>query len=165
MSTGKPSLASGGIERAASVSYAWMLQRPKAGNPSACNMTVVVFNQRALSTGLGSSSKEVAYPNCVFDPTQPTLLTLTWGGGRPIPQVMEGGFVLDTTPNFIGSPAKVSPGFATFYRVATVGDFGSSSVQIELTNPMQGTNTLRTIVIMDGVTEVVDCGLGWKDGE
>jgi prepilin-type N-terminal cleavage/methylation domain-containing protein len=161
---GQPSLASGGIERTGAVSFAWMLQRPKAGIPSACNMTVVVFNQRSLSTGVRTSAKEVAYPNCVFDPAQPNLLTLTWGAGRPIPLVKEGGYVLDATPSFVGSPAKVGPGFATFYRVATVGDFGSSSVQIELGKPMQGTNTLRTIVIMDGVTEVLDCGLGWKAG-
>jgi prepilin-type N-terminal cleavage/methylation domain-containing protein len=173
---GKPYLQTGTgyIERAGAFTYAWMLQRPKAGNAQCCNASVLVYHQRPISSAGLLSSKEVAYPNSVIDalnngaegPPKHNLVTLTWSSGTPAPKVSEGSWVLDLGPKV---SAKVPP-LATFHRVVSVGDTttlnGANALPIELAQPLrfyQGTPP-HTIVTMDGVAEVIDCGPGWKSG-
>jgi prepilin-type N-terminal cleavage/methylation domain-containing protein len=182
---GTPFKGSGFVERAGGFSYSWVLQRPKAGNPSCCNMMVAVYNQRPLSSAGLLTGKEVAYPNSYVDPTniggaegppRHTLVTLTWATGKPTPQISEGGWVLDATnPALPGT--KPLPPVATFHRVVSVGDVVPytvnptlNSMPIELATPLRtittnnvgGLQLNRTLVTLDSVIEVVDCGPGWK---
>jgi prepilin-type N-terminal cleavage/methylation domain-containing protein len=150
--SGTPVLSSGFVDRGGGVSWAWMLQRPKARNPSCCNMTVVVYNQRPISAAKLLSGREVAYTGTPI-PNNQNQVMLNWNAGTPAPQVKEGGWVLDATAN--GS-------LVTFYRVTAVGDVAGNSVLIETDQPLQGTSAVRSIVIMEGVVEVIDCGPGWK---
>jgi prepilin-type N-terminal cleavage/methylation domain-containing protein len=181
---GTPYLTNGFVDRGGNFSWAWMLQRPKAGNASCCNMSVVVYNQRPLSGAGLLSGKEVAYLSYV-DPvsstlgetTKYTLVSLTWNpkGGTPKPQLAAGNWVLDMTPDANNVPV------GTFHRVVNVGDIAVYqpkpallSMPLELGQPLRTIMapvgptkkvfpTLnRNLVTMDGVSEVLDCGPGWK---
>jgi len=183
---GKPFLASGFVDRGGGFSWGWMLQRPKAGNASVCNMSVLVYNQRPLSAAGLLSGKEVAYvKSCYAGGLNPDaapdghLLMLTWPPSLPQPRVSEGSWIMDATPkhNNIPGNTKPLPCSATFHRVVSVGDVVNSSpvfpltnraMQIELAQPLSNdfvpAGSARTIVTMDGVAEVMDCGPGWKAG-
>jgi len=169
---GQPSTAATGVtERATSVSWAWLVRRPKAGLSSFCELTVVVYNQRPLTNTVQLAAKEQSYSNCpVGGPagTQMNLVTLVWGSGQPMPRVVEGGWVLDATPNASTVNAgKLGPCNATFYRVVNVGDTNGNSVEIELDKPLRGfprPGNRATIVILDGVAEVYECGAAWSAG-
>jgi hypothetical protein len=177
---GQPSTSGGSVERAGSYSWAWLLRRPRAGIKSVCELTVVVYEQRALSTTVKLGAKEQAYAVTV-NATQPNVITLSWNpaAGQVQPQVREGGWILDATagppkPNPNPKlPPLFTPGNAAFYRVVSVGDINvgatSSSIDVELAapmrdlfSPMQGPALNRTVVVMDGVAEVIDCGTGWR---
>jgi prepilin-type N-terminal cleavage/methylation domain-containing protein len=174
---GTPYLSNSFVDRAGSFTWAWMIQRPKSGNAACATMSVVVFNQRPIS-GVGRmSGKEVAYPKSYVDPSnigggegpiKHTLVTLTWPqSGTPAPQISEGGWVLDATPDSKGVPT------GTFHRVVSVGDvvpyqFNAAlqSLPLELGRPLTvlpGTPP-RNIIVMDSVSEVMDCGPAWKSG-
>jgi Tfp pilus assembly protein PilV len=174
-------LASGVVNRTNGVSWAWLLRRPKSGDPSCCNMTVVVFNQRAISSAVALSAREVLYPQCTVDPNQMTSVTLAWNAGTPTPPVRFGGWVMDATPNVDQNTGiqRNGPGMAKFYRVVSMGDVfppapgtGFNTMNIELAQPLQqalqpdGKTPLqyRTIVVIDNVVEVLECGSGWKPG-
>jgi hypothetical protein len=95
------------------------------------------------------------------------LVTLTWNpkAGKPAPQLAEGNWLLDMTPDANNVP------LATFHRVVSVGDVAiypqtpnTLSMPIELAQPVRNLPGVppHTMVTMDGVSEVLDCGPGWK---
>src|SRR5439155_21048399 len=109
--TGQPSFAGGSVDRGGSYSWAWLLRRAKAGNKSVCSITVVVYVQRPLGTGVQLAAREVAY--CSFFTSgagQPNLITLTCAAGSaPTPQIREGGWNFDmTTRPLVGTAPVVS---------------------------------------------------------
>jgi prepilin-type N-terminal cleavage/methylation domain-containing protein len=175
-------LPNGFVDRRGDFSWAWMVQRPKSGNASCCNMSVVVYNQRPLSGAGLLSGKEVAYTSFVDPGNQAagetqryTLVTLTWPrkGGTPAPQLSVGNWVLDMTPDSNNVPV------GTFHRVVSVGDVAVYtpnptlvSMPLELGQPLRnivitstgGRRGNRNLITMDGVSEVLDCGPAWKSG-
>src|SRR5207248_706490 len=134
---GQPSLAGGSVDRGGSYSWAWLLRRPKAGNRSICNITVVVYTQRSVGTGVPLSARELACgplpasvnnPPKAFNPLTPTLVTLTWQAGSTLqPQVREGSWIFDMTPGpvvpaVLPGPVTVQQwtvGNANFHRIVS----------------------------------------------
>jgi hypothetical protein len=164
---GTPSAAGGSVERAGKYSWAWLLRRPKTGVKSCCEMTIVVYEQRSLSTGVRGAVKE-SYFTTAWSAARPNVITLTIPGGKAPPQVREGGWILDATPVLKpGTKLFTSQGHAKFYRVVSVGDLGvGNTIEIELDKSVQNSadfaaNTPR-FVVLDGVVEVFECGTTWK---
>jgi hypothetical protein len=166
--TGIPSAAGGSVERAGKYSWAWLLRRPQTGVKSCCEMTIVVYEQRSLSTGLRGAVKEHDFA-ATWNAARPNVITLQWAAGTARPQVKEGGWILDATPVFKpGTNPKVhtSQGHAKFYRVVSVGDLIGNTVEVELDKSVQNAAdfTINTplFVVLDGVVEVFECGTTWK---
>ena len=185
---GTPYKPNGGfIERASNISWAWLLRRPTTGIVNCCEMTVVVYYQRPINTGLPQAAGEMVYIGDVDYknqllrqlPKDLNFVTLRWGVGKqPAPQVREGSWILDKTANnTAGLPAS-----AKFYKVVGVGDvvpdaFAPKTVlrmDIELATPVLGSpgnerditsiSSDRSFVVMPDVYEVFECGMGWKSG-
>jgi hypothetical protein len=173
-SNGTPALDSGAVDRKPTYSWAYMMRRPKAGIRSAVDVTVVVYNQRSLNFAFRLGAKEQAY-SCQVSATQPNLVTLTWGAGQIMPQVQEGGWILDATPQVVvvGKNNKYLPGNAAFYRVVSISDVTTvgvnQQVDIELAQPLRGwprpagqLPANPTIVVLNGVAEVIESGDSWR---
>jgi type II secretory pathway pseudopilin PulG len=170
---GTASVVNGYADRESTYSWAWLLRLPKSGNPADCEITVVVYNQRALNTAVPLAPKELAY-QCSFvsDPISGNnvlnQVNLNWTTGTPQPRVQEGGWVLDASVLTTGTPSN-----ATFYRVVSVGDIQTTgtgfAMTVELAQPLAGfsltpTNPVQrpTIVVMDDVVEVFQSSGGWR---
>ncbi len=171
------------VDRGGSYSWAWLLRRPKAGNKTICNVTVVVYTQRSLSMGVKLAGKEAAFQGSFPQgPGVPGTIRLTWTPGAVPPQVKEGGWVFDMTPG-PRSGGIWTPGNANFHRVVSVSDTQTQVVggvtqnylDLELATPIQWPAAWNTavagdayrgngplIAVLDGVTEVIDTGAGWR---
>jgi hypothetical protein len=178
---GQPAINIGFVTRnpAPSISYAWLLRRPKSGTPSVCDLTVVIYNQRSLGFGgIRTAAKEAVYNVTVNSPQQ-TVVSIQWqaGAGLPQPQITEGGWILDMTPTAITQPPPnpplYAPGNARFYRVVSVGDISQTVIKgvtynlmdLELATPMplpSNVSGLSTIAIMNDVVEVIELGDSWR---
>jgi prepilin-type N-terminal cleavage/methylation domain-containing protein len=182
-----------------SISYAWLLRRPKQGVQTVVDMTVVVYNQRSFAFGaIATSAREAVYtvvlnvPN-IAAPTPTTSVTIIWqpSAGIPQPQIVDGGWVLDMTPNPVANsnPPTFLPGNAKFYRVVSVGDIvvgqtipglGAglyNMMPLELASPVQFTpappiqvpalpaaaqNQVMVFALLDGIVEVIEGGDSWR---
>jgi hypothetical protein len=165
---GIPSAAGGSVERAGKYSWAWLLRRPKTGVKTSCDMTIVVYEQRSLSTGVRGAVKEFDFA-ATWSAARPNVVTLQWPAGTAPPQVREGGWILDATPVFkpgTNPPKHTSQGHAKFYRVVSVGDLAGNTVEIELDKSVQNaadfTLNPARFVVLEGVVEVFECGTTWK---
>jgi hypothetical protein len=163
----QPSTETGSASRTTSVSWAWLLRRPRAGTPSYCEMTVVIYNQRPLTNTVQLAAKEQSYPGCLVGGAsnqQMNVVTLSWTAGQVSPRLVEGGWILDATPNALPG-GKAGPCNAGFYRIVNVGDYIGNTVEIELDKPLRGfprPGNIATMVILDGVVEVQECGGSWN---
>jgi hypothetical protein len=182
---GLPAPTNGYVDRGGSYSWAWLLRRPRAGNKTVCTVTVVVYTQRSLGTGIKLAGKEAAFGGSFpLGFGQPNTVRLTWNAGAVPPQVKEGGYVFDMTPGpRSANPGPWTPGNANFHRVVTVSDTQTQVVggvtqnylDLELATPIQwpaawvapvagdayrGNGPL--IAVLDNVVEVFDMGAGWR---
>jgi hypothetical protein len=164
---GTPDLTSGSVDRAGKYSWAWLLRRPKAGVPTLCEMTVVVYEQRSLSRG---AAKEVVFQGG-YTAARANVITLFVPAGQVL-AVKEGGWLLDATPVVTGGKNSLftSSAHAKFYRVVNIGDLqavaGGNNVDVELSatilNAADFAANTPIFVALDGVVEVFECGQVWK---
>jgi hypothetical protein len=170
------------------VSWAWMLRRPKTGVATVSDLTLVIYNQRAQNiNGIQTGARESLYTVIV---NSPTALDVVWSpaAGVPQPQIVDGGWILDVT-SVSAVKGVYPPGNSKFYRVVSVGDIttgvtypGSTvltgtynKMPLELATPLLSTpqapfpisaaanpQVAMTIVIMDGVAEVIEVGDSWR---
>jgi hypothetical protein len=167
---GTPSTNAGSVERAGKYSWAWLLRRPKSSVKELCEMTVVVFEQRALSGGpAGVSARETPYTTS-WTPARANVITLTIPAGTSPPSVREGGWILDVTP-VLGPSGKTysSKSHAKFYRVVSIGELqpiaGGNTVDLELATPVLNFNAATAnaqFIVVNDVAEVFECGQIWK---
>jgi hypothetical protein len=167
--TGIPLAAPGSVERAGKYSWAWLLRRPRTGIKSVCEMTVSVYEQRSLSTGIRGGVKEYDY-TATWNALRPNVITLLVPSAKAFP-LREGGWILDATPVF--NPVTkllTSKSHAKFYRVVNIGDpvggAGFSTIEVELASNVQNSGDFAAnpprFVVLDGVVEVFECGQVWK---
>jgi hypothetical protein len=138
--------------------YAYMVRRPIAGNPSSFDVTVVVYAGRSLSTVMGSF-EEVACNQTVFTQGS-TQVTVPFGlpGLQPQrPAIKPGGWILDAT--MVDTAGNSNPqGY--FYRVVDVID-NVGSLTLELQSPARLTTVVGgqgMLVYLDNVAEVFEKG-------
>jgi hypothetical protein len=168
---GTPSMTNGSVERAGKYSWAWLLRRPKAGVPTLCEMTVVVYEQRSLSSGLRGTAKEAVFAGA-YTAGRANVITLFVPAGKVL-AVREGGWLLDATPVRTAAAAAglfTSSAHAKFYRVVNIGDLqavaGGNNVDVELSSTILNGGDFAAntpnFVVLDGVVEVFECGQVWK---
>jgi hypothetical protein len=131
----------------------------------------------------GGDLPTVSNPTATYDPSPPpgtTTALLYIPPGTPLPQISQGSWVLDVSSNkaLPFKNAQHPPDIVTFHRVVSVGDPMNTAylqgnmppgiaLPIEVAQPWRQiapglTGNPRTIITMDGVAEVIDCGTGWN---
>jgi hypothetical protein len=168
------------VQRANRYSWAYMLRRPKSGDPTVVDVSVVVYSGRSLSI-LGETAYSTGVDPATLAPTQgvrfdPSLkyVDVSFPVGQA-PPVRRGSWILDATVVVPTNPPQPDPhGF--FYRVVEVTDLGTvaagtNAFRLELqTSPkaasfvVQGGNVIPygVLIVMENVVEVFDKGQGWK---
>jgi type II secretory pathway pseudopilin PulG len=159
-----PPASMGVIERDTRFSWAYLIQRPRTGEPSIAEVSVIVYDNRPLSLTGGLSLPETAYSKVVFNPAT-SVITVTYDPATELaPQVRTGSWVLDLS-------TVRGETHAFFYRVASVEDDGTVA-QIEVQQPLRGFGSVSfgptgpnagdaaRLVVLEGVAEVFERGLG-----
>jgi hypothetical protein len=171
------------IQRENRYSSAYMLRRPKSGDPTVVDMSIVIYSGRSLSVlgesaftlGVDPATFAVTPTGVRFDPSL-NYVDVAFPAGQA-PSIRRGSWILDATvvvppPNFQPDPH----GF--FYRVVevtdlTVGTPGFAAIRLELQTtpkaasyyiPAPGSPAVPygVLIVMDNVAEVFDKGQGWK---
>jgi hypothetical protein len=173
------------VQRENRYSWAYMLRRPKAGDPTVVDISVVVYSGRSLST-LGETPYTAGVDPITFQLTQgirfdPTLkyVDIAYPTGQA-PPVRRGSWILDAT---VVAPLPPPQGLTPdphgyFYRVVEVTDLGALGAGVEAsrlelqTNPKAASYFIPApgspavpygvLVVMENVVEVFDKGSGWK---
>ena len=159
LNPGLPGPAGGSFTRDPRYTFAYLVRRPIAGNPSTYDVTIVVYAGRALNATMGSF-EEIACNQVVFTAGS-TQVTVPFGvaGVQPQrPTIKPGGWILDAT---MFDTAGNSNPQGYFYRVVDVIDNGAGSLTLELQSPAR-LNTLPggtgMLLYLDNVAEVFEKG-------
>jgi prepilin-type N-terminal cleavage/methylation domain-containing protein len=147
-STGTP-------RRGLAYTWSWLLRRPRAFDPTAVEMSVIVYRGRSAATSTG----ETTYTATGTVGTN--AVTVTYAAGSP-PSVRTGRWILDVTPNNVTAATATLngavPGYC--YRVVDYTDVpATSQMQLELEVPLK--QTVQAVVLLEDVVEVIDKGSGW----
>jgi hypothetical protein len=165
---GTPAQPNGFVDRDGKYSWAWLLRKPEAGVPNLFEMTIVVFEQRSLSAAGLKTANEFLYQTTVVNAN---TIQLAWNAGYPVPQVREGGWILDVTPVYNGAgkgKTVTANSHAKFYRVVSVGEEGVNTVNLELATSVLNAGDLSApnppgwFVVFPNISEVFECGQVWK---
>jgi hypothetical protein len=132
------------IERQGKYTWAFLVRRQNNLVARQVDLTVVVYSGRSIDV----ASPETPYP-ATFDPTNPTSISLPYGGVVPKPALRRGWWVFDAT---------TFPPQGFFYRVVNVNDETPGVVRLELQTPLKAGSAQRTMVVMDNVAEVFEKG-------
>lgn len=165
------------FERDIRYSWAFLCQRPVAGNTSMVNLTTLVFNRRPLSLGGNIGMPEYVYGgagnNTYFDLTRNVVsIDFSATGFSPgtLPPVRPGEWIMDASLD----PTNNIP-HAYFYRVVSITQIGATTVELEVQTPFRGfplgttltnvapwTNApfLNRLIVLEGLVEVFDRGPG-----
>ncbi len=148
------------VERENRYSWAYLLRRPRAADPSVVDLSVILYNSRPVQTPL----PEHVFTGVTFN-VGSTQLDVVYSPGAK-PDIKKGSWVMDAT---LINGNNVEPhGF--FYRVVGVTDNGGS-LTLELQEPIKPfvKNTQSTemrftgtLIFMEYVVEVFEKGSGWK---
>jgi len=142
-----PSTNTGAVQRENRYTWAWLLRRPKANDPTVVDVTVVVYSGRSVTSlgetpfpnpalpGLGTP----ANPFVLFDPSS-KFVDITYSGTKP--SIRTGSWILDATMEYYdnrpapfnpaGLPVNVPDPHGFFYRVVGVTELSSNSMRLEL---------------------------------
>jgi prepilin-type N-terminal cleavage/methylation domain-containing protein len=149
----------GSVQRDGRYSYAYLMRRPRARVTSVVDVAIVVYSGRLLS-----SSTESAY---VVTGQDANSVTLGYTGDRPA--VRRGTWLLDVTselssanPNATerDNAMRYGPVHGNFYRVVNVTDSSSTELTVELEPTIKG--TVKQMVVMENVVEVIQKGTDWR---
>jgi prepilin-type N-terminal cleavage/methylation domain-containing protein len=152
---GLPGPAGGSVNRDPRYTFAYMVRRPYAGNPSTFDVTVVAYAGRPLNTTMGSY-EEIACNQVVFTQGS-TQVTVPYGGNgqQPLrPPIKPGSWILDATM-FDAAGNSNPQGY--FYRVVDVID-NSTSLTLELQTAARQTTANGMLIFLDYVAEVFEKG-------
>src|SRR5262249_26578198 len=131
-STPRPS-GSGVFDRDIRYSWAYMLKRPRASDPSVVEMTVVIFNKRTLGLGGSLSLPESLYQTAAGDTITFDIVknTITLTTASALPAVRAGDWLLDASyiPNPAGTNGTVN---GYFYRVVGLTELANNKMEYEV---------------------------------
>jgi prepilin-type N-terminal cleavage/methylation domain-containing protein len=142
-------------------SFAYLCQRPRYGDPTVVDTSVVVFNKRSLGS---ASLGEYVYSstNNVVNVNNNTVV-IDYSANVP-PPLRVGDWILDATP-ILDAKGNATTAHGFFYRLVGVTDIGNSQLEVELETPVRGTFPLNansqpyaTIIVLEGVAEVYEKG-------
>ena len=166
--TGVPTISAGPtVTRSGRFTWAYMLRRPRLGDQSVVDMSVVVYADRVTQTALG----ETSYTANSFPVGTPPTNTLTLNySGLTKPKIRNGSWILDVTPDIAtnaatGKTYTIPRGY--FYRVVDASEDSTNTIfTLELQTPLKaavpGTpGSAFTIIVMENVVEVFDRGSGY----
>lgn len=142
-------------------SWTYLLQRPKASDPSVVNASVLVFKRRPLSLTSTMNLREFYLPGASFD-TSSNVVTINHGGPDFAPPLRAGDWIMDASPVLVGG--KTRNIHANFHRVVSVIDTSDTTMEVEVQTPFRGPpgGYTGTVIIFEGLVEVFDRGAGWK---
>ena len=160
--TAVPDLSASIVQRQGRYSWAYMCFMPSAAaNSSTVDLSVVVYSGRSLQlNGLLQPSGEAAYP-ATFP--QSNVITLSYPSFDTKPTIRKGSWILEA-----GNPKPNPPSLtfvdvhSYFYRVVNVidpGQNGGNTIDLELQTNIKNLGTVSgTVIVMDNVEEVFECG-------
>lgn len=165
---GTPKLVSPtGMMRDTPFSWAYVLQRPRAGDSSVVNCTIVVFENRPLLLA-GVNNKlqlpEFVFSGVKFDTTTNTITITTAVGVEP--PVRPGDWLYDATIILPNAAKKIlfPEVVSAFYRVVAVDEVAPNTYRYEVQQPIKTmvNDPQRllpgTVIVMEGIAEVFDRG-------
>ncbi|MBI2803902.1 MAG: prepilin-type N-terminal cleavage/methylation domain-containing protein [Planctomycetes bacterium] len=127
-------------------SWAYMLRRPRAGDPSIVDRAVVVFENRPIALTQNQTLQEYVYPGMAFFNDTNNTITVEYTSPTVVaPPVRPGDWILDAT-RYQTSPTNGS-GSAFFYKVVGAEDYVVAQaapnpprrfVRFEVANPIRG---------------------------
>ena len=143
------------VDRYGRYSWAYLLHRPKTGDPTVVDVTVVVYSGRLWQLPL----QEVPYSPVTFDPATNSV-RVTWDPATQTkPSVRKGAWVLDATMPSRGDDFEPH---GYFYRVVGVSDVGANTVVMELETKPKRYTSQGVLIVMENVIEVFEKGAGWQ---
>jgi hypothetical protein len=152
------------VERQGRYSWAYLLNRPIANDPTVVDLQVVVYSGRLFQLPLG----ETAYGPVTFDPAS-NFVSVPYDATQEKPPVRKGTWVLDATlPPPDGTRDSRIPrgnlqlphGF--FYRVVGVSEQSPGVMVLELQGRPRKYTQRGTLIVMENVVEVFEKGIGWQ---
>lgn len=153
------------ISRDTRYSWAYLVQRPRYGDYSVVDASIVVYYKRSVSPTGNTSLPEYSYPNSAVFDTNRNVISISYANNVP-PPVRVGDWVMDNTaytfkvPN---DPNTYGSAHGYFYRAVGVNDIGGDVLEIEVETPLRGfppnAQTAGTALVLDGVAEVYTKGV------
>jgi prepilin-type N-terminal cleavage/methylation domain-containing protein len=149
-----------------SITWAYMLHRPRASVPSVVDVSIVVYNKRPLLSPVAESTYQAA------GDLGANFVLLNWnpGAGQEAPAIRKGNWILDASSEIAPAtgalhPQQYGPIHSNFYRVLGVTNLSSATpgqglLGLELDQTLKAPVTL--IVVMDQVIEVFENEAGRK---
>jgi hypothetical protein len=144
------------VQRDGRYSCALMVRRQQVAIDSQCEMTVVVYGGRSIST----PPAETVYQgtNILFNWQQTEVIINYAAMGLPRPKIRKGSWILDATMANLFNNQMVAEPHGFFYRVINVTE-GNGALSLELQVPSRATvsnNPFGLLIVMDDVAEVFE---------
>jgi hypothetical protein len=169
---GLPCPPGGVVPRENRYSWSYLLRRPRCGDVSVVDLTVIVYSGRPILP-LG----ELAYggspgnPIALVPNTNTVVLTWNPAAGEETPPIRRGGWIFDATMVRANLSAGLPPSYQPdphghFYRVVAVTALGLVNgypgVLLEVDPPIRAGSDQGVLVVMETVQGVFERGLGRK---
>ena len=153
----------GYVQREGRYSWAYLVRRPRAGDPRTLDVDVVVSSGRALDLIPGSlqPTGENAFGAQFYQGN--TYAYIQYAPGQTQPPLRRGGWILDATMTNSANPNQGPNGY--FYRIANLSDpftAGNGNLQLDLelrTNAIADSGPNGVAVVMPDVVEVFEKGI------
>ncbi len=155
------------VERTGAYNWAYLLRRPRLGNASVTDMTVVVYAGRVTQTTDGETLLTNA-ANQVSGAIGSNSITFNYNPATK-PRIRNGSWIMDVTQDtYTYNNTNYTIPRCYFYRVVNaVENAGNTSFTLELQNTLKAGTLCPTavptnsIVVMEKVIEVFDRGDGF----
>jgi hypothetical protein len=174
---GTPQKSANVVLRDARYSWAYLLRRPRTGDRSVVDTSIIIFDQRSMTLNASLSLEEYVYPNMAYFNPSDNTIKIDYTTVVP-PPLRVGDWILDTT---FYQPTKTPPtgsAHGYFYRVVAIEELaipGKKCARYEVKNPIRGFVNIPlgpdplsdsanptvyngTVIVMRGIAEVIEKG-------
>lgn len=160
---GAPQTVANVVMRDSRFSWAYALRRPQTSDRSVVNLTIIVFDKRALSLGTNLALAESVYPGtpffdntlpgggairfpgqAYFNPANNTIIVdyAALNAAAPPPPLRPGNWIMDSTV-YVDSVTKFGSSSDIFYRIVSAEQVMSASLgrvvaRYEVQTPIRG---------------------------
>jgi prepilin-type N-terminal cleavage/methylation domain-containing protein len=162
----------GPLQRQGYYTFAYLIRRLQSQQPNTTQLSVIVYQNRAVQAPVAESSYSVissanpANPPPNLPNKGDTSINLTWGGSSPsqtAPDLRRGNWLLDISYDptqvsaLTGKP--VAAAHAQCYKVLGATTISATSMQVDIYPPLKDSN-VSTMVVLDSAVEVFERGTG-----